>query len=148
MKRNMKRMITVILSVLMLWCGCVSVYASDANAGVAPCLDNAYDASFTFVVTDPGVANFVVSYYGNPDTFMVAKLTVTFEKRYLGVFWRTVDIGTENNEWVEYCGDQLGDFIGNVTMDGTGTYRANFTLTIYGPDTADVIEETMQCQYP
>ena len=147
MKRNMKRMITVILSVLMLWCGCVSVYASDANAGVAPCLDYAYDASMAFVVIDPGVANFMVSYNGNPNTFMVAKLTVTFEKRFLGVFWRTVDIGWENNEWVGRNADLQGDFYDNVTLDGTGTYRANFKLEIMGADSSDVIEESIVCNY-
>jgi hypothetical protein len=99
-------------------------------------------------VIDPGVADFMVSYNGNPDTFMVAKLTVTFEKRFLGAFWRTVDIGLENNEWVEYNTDLRGDFYDDVTLDGTGTYRANFKLEIFGPDTVDVIEETMQCQYP
>jgi len=147
MKRNMKRMITVFLSVLMLWCGCVSAYASDANAGVAPCLDNAYDFAMSFAVIDPGVAEFVVSYNGDPNTFMVAKLTVTFEKRFLGVFWRTVDIGWENNEWVGRNADLQGEFFDSITMNGTGTYRANFTLTIYGPDTADVIEESIVCNY-
>ena len=144
----MKTIATVALSVLLLWCACTTAYASDANAGVAPCLDYAYDFSMAFVVIDPGVANFMVSYNGNPDTFMVAKLTVTFEKRFLGVFWRTVDIGTENNEWVDYCCDLRGDFYDNVTMDGTGTYRANFKLVIMGADSSDVIEETMQCTYP
>lgn len=148
MKKNMKTIATVVLSVLLLWCACIPAYASDANAGVAPCLDNAYDASMAFVVIDPGVANFMVSYNGNPDTFTVAKLTVTFEKRFLGIFWRTVDIGTENNEWVAYCYDLRGDFYDNVTMDGTGTYRANFKLEIMGGGSVDVIEETMQCQYP
>jgi len=148
MKRNMKTIATVVLSVLLLWCACIPAYASDANAGVAPCLDNAYDFSMAFVVIDPGVANFMVSYNGNPDTFTVAKLTVTFQKRFLGIFWRTVDIGTENNEWVAYCYDLRGDFYDNVTMNGTGTYRANFKLEIMGGGSVDVIEKTMQCQYP
>ena len=147
MKRSVKTGITIILSILMLWCGCSSVFASDIDAGVAPCWENTHTASMSFVVVDPGVANFVVSYIADPDTFAIAKLTVTFEKRYLGVFWRTVDIGTENNEWVDYCGDQRGDFIGNVTLDGTGTYRANFQLIVYSAETADVIEKTMSYQY-
>lgn len=147
MKKSAKMIITVVLSILMLWCGCATAYASDSDTGVAPCLENTYNASMSFVVVDPGVADFVVSYIANPDTFMVAKLTVTFEKRYLGVFWRTVDIGTENNEWVDYCCDLRGDFIGNVTMDGTGTYRANFQLVVYSAETADVIEKTMSYQY-
>lgn len=144
MKKRVKMIVAVMLSILMLWCGCVSAYARDTDAGVVPCLDNAYDTSFSFVVVDPGVADFVVSYIGNPNTFAVAKLTVTFEKKFLGLFWRTVDIGTENNEWIEYCGDQQGDFIGLVTLDGTGTYRANFKLEVMGFDTADVIEKTME----
>jgi hypothetical protein len=93
------------------------------------------------------VADFMVSYIGNPDTFTVAKLTVTFEKRFLGAFWRTVDIGTENNEWIAYNADQRGEFYDYVTLDGTGTYRANFKLEIFGHDTIDVIEETIACTY-
>lgn len=144
MKKSVKKIITVILSILMLWCGCATVYASDADAGVAPCLDYAYDFSMSFVVIEPGVANFMVSYNGKPDTFMVAKLTVTFEKRFLGVFWRTVDIGTENNEWVGYNADMQGEFYDYVTLDGDGTYRANFKLEIMGADSSDVIEKTME----
>ena len=148
MKKNAKKIITVILSILMLWCGCATVYASDADAGVAPCLDYAYDASMSFVVIEPGVADFFVSYNGNPNTFMVAKLTVTFEKRFLGVFWRTVDIGTENNEWVACNADMQGEFFDYVTLDGEGTYRANFKLEIMGADSSDVIEESLQYRYP
>ena len=149
MKKNAKKIITVILSILMLWCGCATVYASDADAGIAPCLENAYDFSMSFVVIEPGVANFMVSYNGDPDAFAVAKLTITFEKRFLGVFWRTVDIGTENNEWIGYNADMRGEFYDYVTLDGEGTYRAHFKLEIMGTTTpTDVIEKTMQCQYP
>ena len=111
-------------------------------------LDNCNGASMSFVVVDPGIADFVVSYEGNATTFVHAKLTVTFEKRFLGVFWRTVDIGTTNNEWVAFNGDLQGDFYDYVTMDGTGTYRANFKLEILGIDgSIDVIEESIDCRY-
>ena len=147
MKRSMKTIVTVILSIFILWCGCVSAYASDTDAGVAPCLDYAHTFSMSFGVIDPGVADFFVSYVGNSDTFMVAQLTVTFEKRYLGVFWRTVDIGTENNEWIAYNADLRGEFFDTITMDGTGVYRANFKLQIMGADSSDVIEESITCRY-
>ena len=147
MKQSVKTIISILLTILLLWCGCTATYASETDAGIAPCLDYAYDFSMAFVVIDPGVADFFVSYNGNPNTFMVAKLTVTFEKRVLGVFWRTVEIGTENNEWIGYNADLQGDFYDNVTLDGTGTYRANFRLQIYGADSSDVIEKTMSYQY-
>ena len=102
----------------------------------------------TFAVIDPGVADFVVSYNGNSTTFVHAKLTVTFEKRVLGLFWRTVDIGTTNNEWVAFNSNVQGEFYDFVTMDGTGTYRANFKLEILGIDgSIDVIEESIDCRY-
>ena len=74
-------------------------------------------------------------------------LTVTFEKKVLGLFWRTVDIGTENNEWVGYNADLRGEFYDYVTLDGTGTYRANFRLEIMGADSSDIIEESMTYKY-
>ena len=147
MKQSVKTIISILLTILMLWCGGTAAYASETDAGIAPCLDYAYDASMAFGVIDPGVADFFVSYNGNPDTFMVAQLTVTFEKKVLGVFWRTVEIGTENNEWIGYNADLRGEFYDYVTLDGTGTYRANFILTIYGADSSDIIEKTMTYKY-
>ena len=147
MKKRVKTTITILLTIVMLWCGCTASYASETDAGIAPCLDYIYDASMAFVVIDPGVADFFVSYNGNPNTFMIAKLTVTFEKKVLGLFWRTVDIGTENNEWIGYNTDLRGEFYDYVTLDGTGTYRANFRLQIYGADSSDIIEETIACIY-
>ena len=147
MKQSVKTIISILLTILMLWCGGTAAYASETDAGIAPCLDYAYDASMAFGVIDPGVADFFVSYNGNPDTFMVAQLTVTFEKKVLGVFWRTVEIGTENNEWIGYNTDLRGEFYDYVTLDGTGTYRANFILTIYGADSSDIIEKTMTYKY-
>ena len=148
MKKNVKVFLTMVMIALMLWSTCVSVYASDADAGIMPCLDNCYDFAMTFGVYAPGVAEFTVDYNGNEATFTQAKLTVTFQKKFLGLFWRTVDIGTTNNEWVGYCTDLRGSFYDTVTMNGTGTYRANFTLEIYGTSgTTDVIEETIECKY-
>lgn len=148
MNKNVKIIMAILMAAAMLWGGIASVYASDADAGVAPCLDNLHDATITFGVIDPGVANFVVSYNGNETTFIQAKLTVTFQKKFLGLFWRTVDIGTTNDEWVRYSTDLRGEFYDTITMDGTGTYRANFKLEIYGTSgTTDVIEESIDCKY-
>lgn len=137
----------MVLSVIMLWTVCAPVYATDAEAGIMPCMDNCQNFVMTFGVLDPGVAEFTVDYFGYSSTFTVAKLTVTFEKRVLGMFWRTVDIGTENNEWVAYNADIQGEFYDSIPMDGTGVYRANFKLEVFGHDTIDVIEKTMECQY-
>ena len=148
MKKNAKIILTTMLAMIMLWGGCLSVYADDMNAGISPCMDNCHDFTMTFTVVDPGVAEFAVYYNGNSQTFTQAKLTVVFQKKFLGLFWRTVDIGTTNNAWVAYSTNLRDTFYDSVTMNGTGTYRANFTLEIYGTSgTTDVIEETIECKY-
>lgn len=148
MKKSVKVFLSVFMIFSMLLSTCISVYASDVNTGITPRLDNCHDFYMTFAVIDPGVADFVVSYNGNSTTFVHAKLTVTFEKRVLGLFWRTVDIGTTNNEWVAFNSNVQGEFYDFVTMDGTGTYRANFKLEILGIDgSIDVIEESIDCRY-
>lgn len=148
MKNKTRVFLAVVMAVVMLWSTSFSVYAGAAETGISPRLDNCNGASMSFAVIDPGVADFIVSYEGNATTFVHAKLTVTFEKRVLGLFWRTVDIGTTNNEWVAFNDDLLGDFYDFVTMDGAGTYRANFKLEILGIDgSIDVIEESIDCRY-
>ena len=148
MKNKTRVFLAVVMAAVMLWSTSFSVYAGAAETGISPRLDNCYGASMSFAVIDPGVADFSVSYEGNPTTFVHAKLTVTFEKRILGVIWRTVDIGTTNNEWVAFSGELQDIFYDFVTMDGAGTYRANFKLEILGIDgSIDVIEKSIDCRY-
>ena len=149
MKTRMRSFCTVLLAIVIAFGSMMPIYAEEAVSAseIQPRFDHTYSAGFSFVVIDPGAGDFGVSYYANDDTFRLAKLTVVFQKRVLGLFWQTVDIGTENNEWVAYCTDVDGDFYDTVMLDGTGTYRALFKLEVHGEMTTDVIEETIDYQY-
>lgn len=145
----MRSFCTVLLAVVIALGSMMPIYAEEAASAseIQPRFDHTYSAAFSFVVIDPGAGDFFVSYYANDDTFRLAKLTVVFQKRVLGLFWQTVDIGTTNNEWVAYCTDVDGDFYDTVMLDGTGTYRAIFTLQVHGELTTDNIEEIIDYQY-
>ena len=83
-----------------------------------------------------------VRYTANADTFKEARLNVKIQKRFLGVFWNTVD------EWNGLHFSANGHFSHLCILEETGTYRAVFTLEIYGKDgTVDVIEDTITSTY-
>ena len=87
-------------------------------------------------------------YTGKADTFTQIKVTVKIQKRFLLVFWSTVDIGEPNNEWIATSTDLDGYLMGEFDVNSTGTYRAVFTIEVYGTGgVIDVMEETIECTY-
>ena len=73
---------------------------------------------------------------------MRADLTVKVQKRFLLVFWNDV------SEWSASSTDIDGYFVNTLPLNGSGTYRANITLTITGSNgTVDTITDTIESQY-
>lgn len=152
MKNVTRKILCSCLAAILLCLSTVVPVVASGNAAVAnevnPRLSHCSSATLTFTVADPDTAHVGVTYYGYPDSFVQAKVTVQIQKRFLGLFWKTVDIGYTNNKWVAYSNDVNGYFYNTFTVDGTGTYRANFTLEITGSDgTVDVMEDTIESKY-
>lgn len=137
MKKTMKLTILAILTCVLCCMSIVPAFAD--NTGITPRWTNTGSTAMTFVVND-GLANFSVSYVAYASTFSQAQLRVQIQKRVLGLFWR--DVG---DEWVGYSTDPIGEFYDYISVDKTGTYRAKFTLTVYGTQGVnDVIEDTIE----
>ena len=152
MKNAVKRSITITMAVLMLFVNCTPLITSASpavvNEGISPRLSNCDMCNFTFSAASQGLAQVAVSYVAKEEVFTYAKLTVKIQKRFLGVFWNTVDIGEPNNEWIAYCYDVRGDFYNYFPLDSTGTYRAVLTIEFYGTTgVVDVIEKTIKSVY-
>ena len=137
MKKITKKLVAVFLIAIMCMTS-VTAFASDE--GPSPRLSHMEDGSFTFVATaNGGYAD--VTYYGY-DSFVRADLTVKVEKRFLLAFW--TDIG----EWSASSTEMNGSFFHTFELNGSGTYRAKFTLLITGNDgTVDTIERTIENKY-
>lgn len=143
MKKKLFAIISLVLVMAMMCCN-VSVLA----ASVTPRWTNCDQYSFTFSITDDGVAHVDVDYTGDGNNFASARLTVKLQKRFLLVFWNTVDIGYPNNEWVETSTELLDTFYNGFQLSDKGTYRAVLTLEITGKDgSVDVIETDSEYKY-
>ena len=138
-----------LLTIFILLTNEIAVWADEgAKNQISPYYTNCDRCVLSFAVIDPGEAHVDITYNAKSGLFSEARITVKIQKRFLGIFWKTVDIGLPNNEWTATSTDVNGDFYNWFNVDGTGTYRANFTVEIIGTDgSVDLIEETRECKY-
>ena len=160
MLRKFGAIVLMLLAMVMLLTTSVSAIESSPTESLphamigeneeeaVPYWNNTNTCTFSFAVLDPGTAYVEAIYSAKAEAFTQAKLTVKIQKRCLGVFWKTVDIGLTDDEWISYCYDRNGEFYNSFAADGTGTYRAVFTLEIAGTGgETDVIEQTIEYKY-
>ena len=144
-----KRIFKLIVTLLVLSTLCTTVLPLFASASdsITPYYNNCSRCSCAFNAAS-GSADVYVSYTGITSNFSQAKLTVKIQKRFLGLFWSTVDIGYTDNEWVAYNSSLSGEFYNSFPLEDTGTYRAVFTVEIYGKDgSVDTIEDKITSTY-
>lgn len=137
MKKITKLLVAVLL-IAVLSMASITAFASD-NA-ISPRLSHTSNANFSFAATANG-GYFDVTYYGY-DSLVRADLTVKIEKQFLFFFW------TEVATWSASNTDIDGDFYDIIPLDGSGTYRATFTLKVTGNDgTVDTITSEIKSKY-
>ena len=137
MKKTIKSILLILMSMLICLTS-IPVYAAESENQVMPRLSHMDGASFTFDATS-SVGYIGATYTGYSPSFVSAKLTVKVEKRFLLVFWN--DVGT----WTSTSTDIHGTFYHEMSLNGSGTYRATFTLEVTGTDgTVDVIESVIE----
>ncbi len=125
----------------------VTVASAEGNEGIAPCLNNTAMSTTHFVIED-GVAYLSVCYDGYPGIATSATITSKIQKKFLLFFWKDVDIGMPNNEWVDEIvgSDYLGEH--TVNIDSKGTYRAVVEYVIRGTGGADdVLNAEVEFKY-
>ena len=137
MKKITKALVAVFLIAIL---GMANVTAFASNEGIMPCLSHMSDGSFSFIATSDG--GYVdVTYYGY-DSFVRADLTVKIEKSFLFFWW------TEVTTWSASSTQIDGEFYNTLPLDGSGTYRASFTLLITGNDgTVDTVTDVIESSY-
>lgn len=138
MKKTVKTFILVMLTIVMCLTS-ISTYASENQ--IMPRLSHMDEASFAFVADASG-GIIEATYTGYEESFLAAKLTVKVEKRFLLVFWN--EVGT----WSTTCTDIDGFISHTMPLNGSGKYRATFTLEVLGKDgTLDVVDMVLESDY-
>ena len=70
-------------------------------------------------------------------------MTTYVEKRNLLVLWDRVDIGQDDDAWVDYCYGTSGSKSHSVQLPDSGTYRITATFKIYhGQTLLDTVTKT------
>ena len=134
MRKITKTLIAILLMVIMSMTNVV-VFATEGT--INPRLSHTSNGGFTFIAEN-NVGYIDATYYGY-DSFVRADLNVKVQKRFLLVFWNDV------YEWNASSTEKNGDFYHEFDIEKSGTYRANFTLTVTGNDgTSDVITSTIE----
>lgn len=137
MKKTQKTLIAIVLIVITTL---TSITAFASNEEPSPRLSHTEDGHFTFAATENG-GYCETTYYGY-DSFVRADLTIKVQKRFLLVFWN--DVG----EWQASSTEKDGYFFHAFALNGSGMYRATFTLTITGNNgTVDTIEQVIESKY-
>lgn len=143
MKKISKLFFTLLLIAAMCLAN-VSAFASngqsDENEGVMPCLEHTSNYSCYFSAASDG-GHVIVSYTGDSN-FSYAVVNVKIEKRNLLVFWKDIC------EFSVSSYDINGYIYRLCQLDGSGTYRATITLTVYGNNgVTDTVTETIKSDY-
>ena len=127
----------------------VSVSAAlPEDVSIMPLYNNVGMTDSSFYIDANGIAYIMVSYYGSTNITSGGIITVKLERKILGLFWETVDIGTSDNIW--RVSSTAPTFSHDFThqLSDTGTYRATIHYTIFGTGGAsDKIDDELTYTY-
>ena len=136
----MKKITKTIVAILLIAVMSMANVVAFADGGISPRLSHAVNTDFTFIANENN--GHISVFYEGYDSFTRAELTVKVQKRFLLVIWNNV------GEWSASSTNQYGMFSHTFALNGSGTYRAVFTLKVYGTDgTYDTIEKTIESKY-
>ena len=135
MRKITKTLIAILLIAVL---SMTNVVAFAIEETIDPRLSHTGVGGFSFAATD-NVGYIDATYYGY-DSFVRADLNVKVQKRFLLVFWNDV------YEWNASSDELEGHFYHEFDItNGSGMYRANFTLKVTGNDgTVDTITSTIE----
>ena len=142
----MKKILIICLSIILFLTSTPIVGHAQDNVPT-PRLNNVMNTIQQFSIDSTGEATVLADYSGYYGDLVSATIKIKIQKRFLGVFWSTVDIGEPENTWVYYSTSVEDTFIKTFQLEDKGTYRAVFNYTFVGVNANDEIEDTMTDTY-
>ena len=140
MTKYLKGFISALL-ILCLFTVSVSPVSAATEEGVMPRYNNVSNVTASIGINDSGKLTITYRYSGAQSITTKAVITTYIEKKFLGLFWKRVDIGKTDNQWVDTINDYM--YAGSRThqLSSSGTYRVTVIYKIYGTGgSADEIE--------
>lgn len=147
-KYTLKKLISLIMANVFLLLIVFVPAKAAVQDEIAPCYNNVVSVSSMASVSSTGVLKVTNSYNGNSSVTTKAIITTYIEKKTLGIFWRRVDIGQTDDEWVDTIYNYKYSGSHSVQLPSTGTYRVTVEYVIYGSGgSADTITKEIEKSY-
>lgn len=157
----MKKVKKQIVAVLLVLCmgivpfstvnaaeGQISSYSLGSGTEIMPLYNNVSSVSSTMSISSSGKMEILYQYAGFPSTTTKAVITTYIEKRTLGIFWKRVDIGETDDQWVDTINDYRYNGVRTYQLSDSGTYRVTITYKIYGSGgSADTVTNELKDSY-
>ncbi len=151
----MKKILSIVLAVLLFFLSAISagafvsktvggrVNVLSSMEGV-PGFSSIENLSITFYIGPSGAA--ALSFSVSNSIKSPSQLTITsyIEKRSLGVFWSKVDIGVQDDQWVERTSKKFYSATHAADVSEDGVYRA--TVKVTGRD-GETVTKTALFEY-
>lgn len=146
MKTNCKKRILsfAVAFILIITTGTFMVNAQE----ISPRYNNVNSATSVVDISSTGVVSINNIYSANSSILTKAVITTYIEKRTLGLFWSKVDIGQNNDEWVDTLYTNVYSGTHSHQLSKNGTYRATVEFVFYGSGgAADTITKESVVKY-
>ena len=140
MRKIAKTFLIVALALVMCFSS-MPIYAHAMANGASPRFSTLLNSTTAFTTSDSG-GTAVVKYDADETNFARIDVNVKLQKKFLLVFWTNVD------EWSTSSTNPGGILSHVFTLNGKGTYKATFTVTVTGVDgTVDTFTEEIESKY-
>ena len=133
MKKQRKRMWALLMACWMVVSAAVPAHAAQGGGETAqPMLTEYARTKLYCTVSSSCVLTVKNEYAALEDAVTRVVITTYVEKRKALVTWERVDIGQENNKWIDVIYGDGGSRSHSVQLPATGTYRITAAFDIYG----------------
>ena len=148
MEKKQRTWVTLILTILLVCTMLTPAYATPIADEIMPRLNTNINATSIRNLSSTGVLSVTNTYSVNDSQVTKVVVTTYVEKRNLLLFWDQVDIGTTNNEWVDYGSNGYFSKSHSAQMPSSGTYRITTIFDVYnGSALLDSIEKISKLNY-
>lgn len=146
MRKNIIKRVVCIAVAFVIAMSTFSAFA--AAQMVEPYFNNTMDASNTVSISSSGKLTIKNNFLAYDNYFSKAIITTYVEKKVLGLFWSRVDIGQNNNKWIDVIYESLYTGFHYFQLSDKGTYKVTTEFVVYGSGgPADTITRTATTQY-
>lgn len=149
MNKQIKKIVSAILILCLSVTGMCAITASASTPEIiAPQYNNTSATDCAMKISSSGLMTIDYNIDGKQGITTKAVITTYIEKRTLGLFWKRVEIGTSNNEWVDTVNTYEYTKKRTYQLSSSGTYRVSVEMVVYGSGgSADTINYQFKDSY-